>query len=301
MKTSRNLKPIRRDSGLRPPKVSPRAARRLTILLLWVATCVGAVYGVRQLEAYAAKSARDGSWEPQFPGVPETIPEWVRIEACESAGLGNGGALRKMDVNDPRLCEAIAAAVQKSAWVAKVQRVSKQADGLVKIYATFRTFLTFVLRDGKGYLVDEDGFRLPREENEARLGSYDMIILEGVQEAVPDYGEAWPGEATKNGLRLVKMLQRHCPPGAKAWLKAVDVSNYRDRKNRREGWLTIRTIHPRTRILWGHPPGEEYDTEPSAEQKLAYIQKAFSIYGQLPDGKIFDLRDRTDLQVLDAP
>jgi hypothetical protein len=304
MKSSRRLKPIARDSGLRPPRISGRAARRLGLALLWVGTCVGVLYGLRQVDSYAAAvRAADTSWAMDWVKLPpaNVVPEWVIHEVATKNTLYDPEPVRAMGINDPRLCEALAETIQKSPWIAKIRRISKQADGRVRVHADFRTYLTYLVHDGKGYLVDEEGFRLPREETESRLPGYEMILLEGVQEPPPAYGEAWTGEAVKNGLKLVKLLQSYCPAGPKAWIRAVDVSNYGGRKNPRNGWLSIRTIHARTRIQWGYPPGQEYDTEPPAEQKLAYLQKAFSKYGQFPDGKIFDLRDRKELLISDAP
>ncbi|NLG42915.1 MAG: hypothetical protein GX547_06690 [Phycisphaerae bacterium] len=300
MRHTRRNKPIPRDRGLRPPSISPRSARRLALALLWAGTFVGLAYGLHRLDAFAAEAADGAPWTPQFPNVPGTIPDWIPIEVADAVGLCEGGALCAMSINDPLLCEAIGTAVRSSPWVAKVERVTKQPDA-VNIYASFRTFLTFVVYKGKGYLVDEEGFRLPREETESRLPAYEMILLEGVQEPPPPYGQAWEGEAVKGGLQLVKLLQNDCPPGPRAFIKAVDVSNYGGRKNPRDGWLSIRTVHARTKIQWGYPPGEEYLTEASAQKKLAYIQLAFSRYGEFPDGKIFDVRDRRDLQVSNAP
>jgi hypothetical protein len=302
MRGRRRTKPIPRDSGLRPPRISRRGARRLGLALLWVGTCAGLAYGLHRLDAYAVQAVADGPWavQFQFPDFPHTIPRWIADEVAQTAELSETGALRLNKVSDPALCEEIAAGVRSSPWVAAVERVTKQAD-VVNIHARFRTFLTFVVYEGKGYLVDEDGFRLPRAESEGRLPGYEMILLEGAQVPPPPYGEAWQSEAVKSGLQLVKLLQTYCPPGPKAWIKAVDVSNYNDRKNRRDGWLGLRTVHARTRILWGYPPGQEYYTEALAQQKLAYIQAIFSRFGQLPDGKIFDLRDPNDLQILDAP
>lgn len=300
MTSTRRMKPIPRDSGLRPPSISRRAARRLALALFWVGTCAGLAYGLRRLDNFALQAGGDGLWKPEFPQVPPAIPDWETWEAAETAGIFEGGALRSVKVTEPGLCQAVAAGMQKSPWVAKVERVTKQ-PGVVYVYAKYRSFLTFVVYNGKGYLVDEEGIRLPREEPESRLPGFEMILLEGVQQAPPPYGEAWQGAAVKNGLKLVKLLQTYCPSGPKAWIKAVDISNYGGRKNPRDGSLSLRTVHARTRILWGYPPGEEYEAEASAEQKLVYIQKAFSLYGEFPDGKIIDLRDRNGLLTSDAP
>jgi hypothetical protein len=304
MKSSRRLKPIARDSGLRPPRISGRAARRLGLVLLWAGTCAGLVYGLRQLDSYAAAvRAADTSWAMDWVKLPpaNVVPDWVIHEVDTKNTLYDPLPVREMDINDPRLCKTLAEMLQKSPWIAKVHRISKQADGRVRVHAGFRTYLTYLVHDGRGYLVDEEGFRLPREESETRLPGYEMILLEGVQEPPPAYGEPWKSDAVKSGLKLVKLLQRYCPAGPKAWIRAVDVSNI-GRKIRRDGSpLMIRTIHARTRILWGYPPGQEYETEPPVEQKLAYLQKAFSRFGQFPDGKIFDLRDPKELLISDAP
>jgi hypothetical protein len=296
----RRTKPIPRDSGLRPPRISRRAARRLGVALLWVGTCAGLAYGLRCLDAYALETFADASWSPRIIFSPGTTEEWVVYEATDTAGLSQDGPLSTSKITDPQLCRLTAERVRTSPWVASVERVTKQPD-MVNVYTSFRSFLTFVVHGGKGYLVDEEGYRLPREETVDRLARYEMILLEGAQEAPPPLGQAWTSEPVKKGLKLVKLLQTYCPSGPKMWIRAVDVSNYGGCKNPLNAWLSIRTVHARTRIEWGHPAGEEYDTEPPFNKKLAYMQNAFSRYGEFPDGKIFDLRDCNDLLEYDAP
>lgn len=276
-----------------PPPVGRAGLRRLVMLALWLASFAGLAYGLHRLEPYARGAYGSTPWRLQWVKVPDSVPDWVLAEV-ERDQLTD--ALRRRPAHDPELCRDLAAALGRSPWIAAVRRVAVQADGLVNVRADVRTYLTYVVSDKMGYLVDRAGVRLPREEPRSRLDQYGMILLEGVKAGPPPPGQPWPGEDVAAGLKLVAYLEERCPRGGlRESLKAVDVANYNGRLNRREGWLRLRTLHPGRLIHWGKPPGEEYDIEARADRKLEHLTALYARHGQIPDYNFVDVRDPKEI------
>lgn len=300
---------LRRKKSVSPPTLRTRRrpasrrplARPLALALLWVVSLAGLAYGFRRLDDYARALTAVDSWRIEWVGVPATVDDWVLGEIEAEVAAAEGGALRAADFQAPDLCRRLAEVLGRSPWVAEVHRVSKRADGVVEVRARIRQYVTYVVRAGRGYLVDGEGVRLPREEGEAFLDQYGMILIEGVEAPVPAVGEPWADEAVLAGLDLVRFLERHCPDGLRDSLKAVDVSNYGNRRNARDGWLSLRTVGPGGWVRWGLPPGEEYDIESPASRKLEMLWSYYAQHGQLGEGRIIDVRGHDEVLSWDAP
>ena len=84
-------------------------------------------------------------------------------------------------------------------------------------------------------------------------------------------------------------------------LKAVDVANYDLEQNRFDGRLRLRTIHPRCYIRWGEPPGREFPVEPSASRKLDMLRTLYLERGDLPDGRVLDVRKVDGIELIEFP
>ena len=285
--------PARAVRQARQPRSSSAVTKRLATVTLFCATFVAIAHGVHWLKPYARAALGGDQWRLEWVDLPATIDQWIQDDVLNETRLYDLHPLLETDIHDPQLCERLGLALEQSPWIARVERVSKGPDGVVRVQARFREYLTYVVRDGMGYLVDEAGVRLPRQEAKAFLPEYELILVEGVAADVPPLGEPWNSDDVVAGLQLVQYLEANCPPGLRGSLKAVDVANYQDRLNRRDGWLRLRTVHPGRYILWGLPPEEEYDIESSAERKLEVLWSLYQEYGQLPDLKDIDVRDAT--------
>jgi len=259
---------------------------------LWFGTLAGITFGLQRLETRVEQTAAQQPWRMQWADVPADLPDWILDEIAYERHFYDLRPIFSRDLYDPRLCFELGAALSRSPWISRVERVSKRADGTVVVHAGFRMYLTYVVRNGTGYLVDAQGVRLPRQEAEAALGQYGMILVEGVQAPVPAVGQPWAAPEVTAGLRLVEYLAKHAPRQLRAALRAVDVANYNNRLDRHSGWLRIRTLQPGTYILWGHPVGEEYDTESSPQRKLELLWSIYREHGQIPsDWMDIDVRD----------
>ncbi|TWT45351.1 hypothetical protein RAS1_17740 [Phycisphaerae bacterium RAS1] len=281
----------------RPPRpkrdwaMSPVAARRLLVALLWLGGIGGSVYGLTALAPYSLATQGGEDWRVEWENPPAwadaSVRDLVTAQVGAVAGVGRG---------DPRLCALVAEQLKSSPWIAEVQRISKRADGVVRVRATMRPRLAdakgLAIYRGRAYRIDDTGVRLPDECDLADLDrSRTWILIQGIQAPPPEIGEVWRGDDLQAGIKLVRFLNSRSSPLLPS-IRAIDVGNYDWKEDRFGGRLRLMTLHPRTIIHWGQPPGEEYDMESPADQKLQWLVRIFEKHGgQFPDGGPIDLRD----------
>lgn len=274
---------------------------RLWSALAWTAALGAAAWGLAALEP-RVRRINTAPTVIEWVGVPE----WLNYESFRDVlpALEQAVGLDpQTDPYDPRVCPYVAERVAASPWVAGVYRVSKQADGRVRVRAEFRKPFAWVRKGLVAYLVDEHGVRLPREVAAADINRSDWWVIEGVAAPAPRPGRRWDGEALAAGLKLARFLYRAGEAGRLPFrhtLRAIDVSNFRGRVDPQAGWLRLVTRNPRSYIHWGLPPGEEYGIESGAELKLAMLNKLHATRGGLPDDRPIDVR-APDSIALGAP
>ncbi len=274
---------------------------RLARLLGWSATFVALAWGFPQLDRLAAG--------PQ-PGMNCEL-EWIDLPGWVTAP-GSQPILRdiaattnlppSVDIRDPSLCRHIGEGLQGSPWVAEVRRVAKQADGRIRIQATYREPFALVEVGGSAYLVDRAAVRLPVRyavnQVEDRYWN-DWFRIVGVSSSIPREGTTWMGDDLAAGLRLVEFLKEAAARGEvpfRSSLRAVDVANYKLRESGLDGELRIHTIYPGCYINWGLAPGEEYEVEASAHRKLEMLRALYADQGQLPE-LVLDVRPSKGIRV----
>jgi hypothetical protein len=317
-------RPARTTAWLKPPAFSPVAGRWLGWIGLWLTALGGAAYGLSRLEPYA----RPAGSPPPVRLVWRSLPPWLlNTDGQPTPEIGLlewwAGLRPETDVYAPELAQRIAENLARSPWIAQVRRVSKQRDGVILVDAEIRTPLALVVPPAmrgaqpqrEAYLVDEGGVRLPMN---APLDALDAFAADarkawftiiGVRAPAPAEGQPWPGADLAAGLRLVKFLNAARERGDlpfRSSLRAIDVSNFDGQAERYDGKLRIRTLHPRTYIDWGLPPGDEYNIEAAPSAKLHMLRAFFDEYGYLPDVGVIILRwpdpaGRVTIRPLDAP
>lgn len=279
------------------PRVPLPAAGRA---LLWAGSLAAIPFGLNAADAYARRAAVEKTIELRWVNLPYWLASGDQDDVLDEIKSGIK-LYSDDDIFAPNLCERVGRSVAASPWVRSVERVSKHRDGVVRVKARFRTPLTLILAGADAYLVDRSGVRLPRG---GPFKPADWLIVTGVRGPVPKVGQAWNGRDAAAALKLVELLTERAARGALSCrdeLRAVDVSNYRGRKNAHDGWLQIHTTRGEGMIQWGLPPGEEYGIESSAEQKLAVLdQLARDNYGRLPDMGRIDIRGN-DRVTFDRP
>lgn len=291
----------RRGGGFR---LSKAAWLRLWQLIGWSATFVAVVWGLGRLDQRVRGQNPAAQCVIEWDGLPAWLTGAGGDQAL--ADIAAAADLRPDDdIHDPELCRRVAAGLQASAWVAEVRRVSKRPDGVVRIDARYREPFAYVEHAGVVYRVDREGVRLPlpatyRVDFIQDKFWNDWFRIVGPSGVVPREGEPWPGDDLAAGLRLVQFLRDATARGEvpfRSSLRAIDVANFGLRKSPDDGQLRIRTIHPRSYIRWGEPPGEEYEVESPARRKLDMLRSVYAKRGFLPEG-ILDVRDVERAQII---
>lgn len=288
------MKAARRSASVRPRSAAPVDWRRTASVTLWLAVVTGLGAGFYQLDAYAASLQRSQPVALVWSNLPDWLkqPGW-RFVTEEIERVADVRA--DDDLRDPNLAERVAAQVLTSPWIKRLRRVSAHADGTVRIDAEFRQPLALIDYKNMAYPVDDEGVRLPFRTMRTEDANTDRYFpIRGVRAAVPAEGQVWPGEDVQAALKLIRFLEgrgiNQLP--LRAALRAIDVANFNRREDPRGGVIRIRTIHERSYIHWGFPPGsvEEYDIEATADRKLDALLRLFAERSQLPDEGPIDVR-----------
>ncbi len=295
--TARSKKRGKAKSGFKLPD---GVWRRTWIILGWTVSLGLLLWGTNQLHGYVytlqpADGVRIEWMDP---------PAWFRLTDSQHI-LDDLNAAVKLnpntDIYDPRVCPFVAQQLAASPWVACVDRVSKQPDGRVRVWATYREPFAFIQAGGIAYRVDRDGYRLPLPETfyvdfiQDRFWN-EWFRITGVDTAPPAVGQQWPGEDVQAALNLVAFLRNAATRGEvpfRSSIRAIDVSNYDRREDGFAGEIQLRTLYPRYPIHWGVAPGEESGVEPPARRKLQMLAAYYAEQGRLPE-KIIDVRYTDD-------
>ena len=266
---------------------------RILAALGWLAALSAAGWGLTRLEPYALEHLRRPV-RLEWVDLPRWLehPDWQFVlRELESRLDAPEGPFRDVVISDRNVCPFVAGVLGGSAWIERIERVTKQADGLVRVHAVFRKPFAFAAEDGTAYLLDRQGARLPLRIPLASVATQEWLLVEGMQAPAPPQGQRWPGDDLRAGLDLIALLYEAESAGRlplRPLLRSIDVSNYRGRLDPGEAWLRIRT-RGSTIIRWGRPVGKEYTVEAPAAQKLACLVEAYRRLGRLPAG-IVDIR-----------
>jgi hypothetical protein len=282
----------KRDFSRRASTPRPRLLRSLRtwLIVLWLGTFAGVAYGLHELEPYV-RALNTSDMVIEWLGVPDWLHDanWKHVLPDLEARID---LHPRTDPHDARVCPYVASRLAGSAWIERVRRVSKQIDGRVKICADFRKPFAMVERNGVAYLVDGTGVRLPERWASKDINRSGWWVIQGAVKPVPRPGERWQGGDIAAGLKLARFLYAAEVSGQLPFreaITAIDVSNFDGRRNPWAGRLQLTTTNPESYIHWGYAPGEEYDTESSAERKLQLLRTAYEL-GRLPDTVPIDVR-----------
>lgn len=288
------LRRAKRDPS--PPARRWFGWRRGLALCGWLGTLTGVAWGLHTLETQVRAAQPDQPCRLEWV----ELPLWLSTDASQPIlrQLAAATGLRAEDrADDPDLVRRVGEGLAQSPWVARVQRVTRLADGRLRVQAQYREPFAFVEQAGYVYLVDEQGVRLPHKQFTAYVEERywnEWLRITGTAGSVPEEGQAFVGDDVAAGLRLVRFLKEAGARGEVPFrpaLRAVDVGNFRRREDSYDGELRLRTIHPKSYVAWGLPPGAEFDVEARATRKLEMLRALYGEHGgQFPDGWIYDVR-----------
>jgi len=200
--------------------------------------------------------------------------------------------------------------LRSNAWIKRIteiRRVINPARTLqtIQIFAEYRRPANWVERDGKYYLLDTDGVRLPEEYSaQDRKSVPSLMAITGLDlpgNAIPKPSESWKTDDYEAGAKLATLLATQ--PFAQQ-IAAIDMTNFRGRKDPAKAWITLKTIFsaghieevagqdlpvgagPRI-VMWGRPIGEEKYYDVSADIKLKTLNSLFFRYNRIDANRDF--------------
>jgi hypothetical protein len=173
--------------------------------------------------------------------------------------------------------------------VAKVVRVHKRFPAAAEVELQYRRPVAVVRVEPQGesrlLFVDESGILLPTEDFAPEQGKDYLRIEANGEVPTGGYGLPWQSDRIKGAARVAAAL-------VQSWQK---LGLYRIvTVQAADGQLLYELRTQRdVRIIWGAVPGREMPAEPSAEQKIAALERHIQDKGPLDrDGgeALVDLR-----------
>jgi hypothetical protein len=192
--------------------------------------------------------------------------------------------------------------LRSNAWIKKIEEVRRviakdRKSQTIEIYAEYRRPAAWVIYNDKCYLVDGEFVRLPGEYSQAdRKSSGGLMAITGVElppgaTGVPEPSATWNTPDLAAAMNLVQLLQ-----GQRfvTQIDAVDMTNFKGRKDSRQPWIALDTVwptssdaaKPRT-VLWGRPVGEESFYDVSAKTKLKALNQLYMQYHRIDANRDF--------------
>lgn len=242
-----------------------------TVLVLGLALLVGAIIGMKPLEARAAAVRARGplritiQWPPlegSAPGgatwLPKAQQEQLQRVAADAAGT-------HPDPYDSAPLARVSDALFDTGWFNAAPRVERDGAGGLRVEGVFRVPAAVVRKDAKDYMIAWDGKLMPAvyDPGESRLPViFEPALGPPTSRGQRDYQTPWAGEDLAASIELLDTLVRQ--PWAEQ-VQGVDASGYT-----RDASLTIVT-RANTRVVWGGRPSKPRAGEVTSRQKLAYL------------------------------
>jgi hypothetical protein len=244
----------------------------LTALVV-VAAIAGALYGWQRFSGLVEQS-------PDYVLTPERIsvtpqPPWIHADV--RADVVRTANLARLNLRDPRLVEQLAAAFTLHPWVAKVVRVQKRFPATAEVELQYRRPVAAVRVAPQGesrlLFIDESGVVLPSEDFAPEQGK-DFLRIEADGEVpTAGYGLPWASDRIKGAARVAAALAQRWQPLGLYRIVATPSA---------DGQLIYELRTQRdVRVVWGTVPGREAPREPSAEQKMAALERYVQDKGPL--------------------
>jgi len=202
-------------------------------------------------------------------------PPWIRSDV-KAAALRDAGLDEPASLLKPDLVQRIARAFSLQPWVAEVERVRKSHPARIEVKLRYRRPVCMIEVPGGLYPVDVDGVVLPSGDFSA-LEARDYPRSGGITSApLGPVGTEWGDPKVVGVARIGAALIEHWSRLSLA--KIVPAAD--NPSGAALGDLTF-DLHARggTRIAWGHAPGKETGSEPTAAEKVAWLEQYVADHG----------------------
>lgn len=272
--------------------------RLVGIIQSFLAVCAvgGVVLGIVHWDKLMKEEASASDVEDDVALEIKSVPVWVNDALKEKLSFA-----ARADGMGLQLDETVARRVQRNIegvfpWLAGA-RVRTMPDRLV-IEGSWRMPVVFVKRGLDKFYVDHDLVVLDFVE----MPHLTITPVKGLKPMAkgPELGHAWEREDLAAAVELVELLRRwdaEKTPDKPLLdeIKAVDVSNYNGRDNKRFPHIVLYATDD-TEIIWGAALGKwQRNLEATDAEKLAKLYAYYKEYGTLlGEVKYINLRDPQD-------
>jgi hypothetical protein len=198
-------------------------------------------------------------------------PEYIRADVA--AEVFRTHQLERTSLLSRMATAVVGEAFKTHPWVEEVLRVEKSTEG-VAVQLRYRKPVASVRvkslhpeieRDGL-FFIDGNGVLLPTEDfGEQDIRRYLQILIPETYPA--GIGAPYGDDRVMAAARIAKLL---VDDRESLDLAAIELQN--PRRTFDESWIFALVRSDGSRIVWGSPPGEEPEGEPSAESKLRMIR-----------------------------
>lgn len=212
--------------------------------------------------------------------TPEKIvvtpqPAWIHADV--KGEVVQVAKLTQLNLRDPKLVEQIAQAFALHAWVAKVDRVTKEFPARVEVQLTYRRPVAAVEITTGGQpgllFVDADGVLLPSGDFAQSQAKDFLRISAGSSTPASVYGAPWGDERVAGAAKVAAAWgDRFREPGMVKIVASEKVGGELEFELRTAG---------ETRVVWGAEPGREAPGEPTPDQKIAALRDYITDKGPL--------------------
>jgi hypothetical protein len=198
-------------------------------------------------------------------------PQWVESEGWRTQILASVHLPEKPNMLDGKLIRDIASQLTHSGWASQVRHIRQEVDGTIRIWCDYRKPIAMVQTDRTEgdetvyVAIDKDGVRLPHlYKNVSEAGWMEIV---GVESPIPRPGQAFEGEDARAAVKLAEIIDQK---DLARRIRAIDISNFRKRKNPRQDQIFLLARGSREPIIWGSAIGEEIE-ESAWQDKIKLI------------------------------
>lgn len=177
---------------------------------------------------------------------------------------------------DDRLCRKMTQRLEAVGWVSAVRKVVRYNDGRFEIHCDYRIPVALVQYGDEHFLVDDENHRLPG----VYRADSSWQVIEGITFKPPAPGSPWISADLKAALQLLRSFRGE--PFAHQ-IAAIEIGNFKGRKDAAAAHVVLRTQHNDGRIRWGSAPGFEIE-ENTLKQKLAILRENYNSTGRADAG-----------------
>jgi hypothetical protein len=236
-------------------------------------------------------------WIPDLDSRPEYLisearialtppPRWIPADIIQQV-FEQAGLSRPLSLQDPTLCERVAAAFHTHPWIEKVISVRKAWPPRIHVEVLYRRPVAMVHGGDGLYPIDSQGTLLPGRDFAAADVDRYPIIYNVKSVPVGRIGEVWGdptvAEAAVLSTVLLQQEESQQPWWERLQLAGIEVpSGGRPAESAEDMQFSLRT-RGGSRILWGRGPSSQHPGELEVARKLERLAEFQMRYGRIDD------------------